>query len=90
MATWAETDPQVLQKYGRTVTAKTVELNWWNKFMNNDEGAVIMTDLRTESPNEEGGTVREKVLQEIKTLKIISEVKVLYTKMLIMESSVNR
>lgn len=58
MATWAETDPQVLQKYGRTITTKTVELNWWNKFMNNDEGAVIMTDLRTESPNEEGGTVR--------------------------------
>jgi N4-gp56 family major capsid protein len=58
MATWAETDPQVLQKYGRTITAKTVELNFWNKFMNNDEGAVIMTDLRTESPNEEGGTVR--------------------------------
>lgn len=58
MPTWAETDPQVLQKYGRTITAKMTELNWWNKFMNNDEGAVIMTDLRTESPNEEGGTVR--------------------------------
>ncbi|QDF28987.1 phage capsid family protein [Halarcobacter anaerophilus] len=58
MASWAETDPKVLLKYGRTITAKTVELNWWNKFMNNDEGAVIMTDLRTETPNEEGGTVR--------------------------------
>ncbi len=56
--TWAETDPQVLLKYGRTLTAKTMELNWWNKFMNNDEGAVIMTDLRSETPNEEGGTVR--------------------------------
>ena len=58
MAAWHEEDPQVLLKYGRTLTVKTMEHNFWNKFMNNDEGAVIMTDLRSETPNEEGGTVR--------------------------------
>ncbi len=65
MATWAETDPQVLLKYGRTVTSKSTEINFWNKFMNNDEGAVIMTDLRTETPTEEGGTVRVYFRDEI-------------------------
>jgi N4-gp56 family major capsid protein len=65
MATWAETDPKVLLKYGREFTSASMELNWWNKFMNNDEGAVIMTDLRDETPNEEGGTVRVYFRDEI-------------------------
>ncbi len=65
MATWAETDPQVLLKYGRTITSKSTELNWWNKFMNNDEGAVIMTDLAQSTPKDEGGTHRVYFRDEI-------------------------
>ena len=56
MATWAETDPKVRQQYGREITKISTEMNWWNKFINNSETAIIMTDLRTEKP--EGGTVR--------------------------------
>lgn len=56
MATWAETNPQVRQNYGREITKISTEMNWWNKFINNSETAIIMTDLRTEKPD--GGTVR--------------------------------
>ena len=56
MATWAETDPRVRQQYGREITKISTEMNWWNKFINNSETAIIMTDLRAEKP--EGGTVR--------------------------------
>ena len=63
MATWAETDPQVRQKYGREITTKAAAMNWWNKFMNNSESAIIQTDLRTEAP--EGGTVRIYFRDEI-------------------------
>ncbi|TLS99937.1 phage capsid family protein [Aliarcobacter cibarius] len=56
MATWAETDPHVRQSYGREITKISTDMNWWNKFINNSETAIIMTDLRAEKP--EGGTVR--------------------------------
>lgn len=63
--TWAETDPQVLLKYGKEITSKATELNYWNKFMNNDEGSIIMTDLRNEAPISDGGTVRVYFRDEI-------------------------
>ncbi|MGK0255855.1 MAG: hypothetical protein ACI81I_000462 [Arcobacteraceae bacterium] len=63
--TWAEENPEVLLKYGRTITSKSTELNYWNKFMNNDEGSVIMTDLSQEGPKDEGGTHRVYFRDEI-------------------------
>lgn len=60
---WAIDDPQVRQKYGREITKKSTQMLWWNKFMNNSESAIILTDLRTEAP--EGGTVRIYFRDEI-------------------------
>ncbi|WP_418179766.1 DUF4043 family protein [Aliarcobacter lanthieri] len=53
---WAIEDPKMRLTYGRQLTTKSMEMNWWNKFMNNTESAIIMTDLKTEKPN--GATVQ--------------------------------
>lgn len=56
MAGWAITDPKMRLSYGRQLTTKSTEMMFWNKFMNNNESAIILTDLRTEKPN--GATIQ--------------------------------
>lgn len=56
MAGWAITDPKMRLSYGRQLTAKSTEMMFWNKFMNNNASAIILTDLRTEKPN--GATIQ--------------------------------
>jgi len=60
---WAIDDPNMRLTYGRQLTAKSMEMNWWNKFMNNTESSIIMTDLREEKPT--GATIQVSFRGEI-------------------------